>query len=408
VLCAAYSGFQSPKRTTIVITGDIAGYLSPCGCTTPMTGGIARQATLVHRLERSSDVVLLANGALSGALNAQEELKIMALSEMFGALRAAAINLSHDDARFGIGTLQTIQNLTDQKLICGSIEPLTAPAMRTSAQQGGLLIGGVASHPDGLARSLGSHPVAMEEAVHRLVNDATEGSLVPVLLLDGSESDASAIAVQFPALKLVIYRSYSDSPQKPIKVGRTLLVTPGPYGKSVVTLSFDGENFAEYQVVRLGPEYADDPQVGRFIGEYLRKVDKAGFIDRVARRPSAAFAGSRTCGLCHEKDFAIWKHSKHAVGLKSLEDQGHARDPDCVSCHVVGLDFVGGFRSRAKTPDLAAVGCESCHGPGAHHSQNPQTHVMPKVGMRKCLPCHAPDRSPKFNSLTYWTQILHR
>jgi hypothetical protein len=255
---------------------------------------------------------------------------------------------------------------------------------------------------------LGARAISAAESVQKLLQEAAQSSLVPIVLLDGNEADAKRLATSFPDIKLIVYRSPSDPPRQPVTVGSTLLVTPGEFGKSVVTLTFDGARFAAYQVVPLSPSFADDPQVTRFYRSYLRAVDKAGFLDETIRKPSRAFAGSAKCASCHKAAYQSWAHSKHAMGLKSLEADGHGRDPDCVSCHVVGLGFTTGFRSRKKTPDLAAVGCESCHGPSALHVAKPRTYRLAKAGLKMCAECHQPDRSPGFNSLTYWQRIKHR
>jgi len=408
VISAVISGLQPNRPITVVITGDIAGYLSPCGCTSPMMGGITRQATLIRKLGQSSDVVLLANGALGGDNKRQEALKVAALAQTFGALKATAINLAPEDAKRGLGVLQTIQNLSDQRLICGSIDTIPALPIRTTVQSRGMLIGGVSTPPENLARPLNTQAIKPDEAIKRLLSDAADQSVAPVLLLDGDEGDAVLIARKYPALRLIVYRSTSNPPQGLTRIDQTALVTPGEYGKSVVRLSFDGKEFQSYQVVPLDPSYKDDPQVSRFFRSYLKAVDRAGFLNEIPRHPSEPFAGSATCGKCHVKDFLKWEQTKHAGGLATLEVDGHGRDPDCVECHVVGLKSRGGFQSRETTPDLASVGCESCHGPGARHSRSPAVVRMPKVGTAMCVNCHNAERSPGFNSLTKWDLIFHR
>ncbi len=159
--------------------------------------------------------------------------------------------------------------------------------------------------------------------------------------------------------------------------------------------------------MNLGPAFADDPQVSGFYREYLSQVDKSGFLEKEPRHPSGPFAGSEACGSCHKADLKIWQHSKHARAFASLEAQGHAHDPDCVSCHVVGLSSKGGFRSRVLTPNLCDVGCESCHGPSALHARNPKQVRLPKVGIDMCTSCHTSEQSPNFKASSYWQHIQH-
>ncbi|MBC8065424.1 MAG: cytochrome c family protein, partial [Chlorobia bacterium] len=114
------------------------------------------------------------------------------------------------------------------------------------------------------------------------------------------------------------------------------------------------------------------------------------------------------CGKCHTESEKVWKKSKHAVALKTLEREGHDRDPDCVECHVVGLASIYGFTSRKATPGLTDVGCESCHGPGAKHSLTPKEVPMGKVGQESCMPCHKSENSPHFDFAKYWAKIAHK
>ena len=85
---------------------------------------------------------------------------------------------------------------------------------------------------------------------------------------------------------------------------------------------------------------------------------------------TSAFVGSAACQRCHEREYDIWSRSAHARAVDSLRNEDKEGDARCVSCHVTGYGRPGGFPEGAKVrshEELARVGCESCHGPGAEH-----------------------------------------
>jgi hypothetical protein len=110
---------------------------------------------------------------------------------------------------------------------------------------------------------------------------------------------------------------------------------------------------------------------------------------------------------CHAEDYRIWQRTAHAKAMQTLIDEKHDKDPECVVCHVVGLEFEGGFQSMQKTPTLKDVGCESCHGPARKHVQDPENHRLGKAGEKSCMSCHVPAHSPGFDFETYWKKIEH-
>ncbi|HEB88830.1 MAG TPA: redoxin domain-containing protein [Deltaproteobacteria bacterium] len=87
--------------------------------------------------------------------------------------------------------------------------------------------------------------------------------------------------------------------------------------------------------------------------------------------PSRAdHVGSEACRSCHEKEYATWQTGPHGHAGKTLEAAGKAGEADCLACHTTAYGKPGGFRPGvpiASQPDLARVGCESCHGPGGDH-----------------------------------------
>jgi len=75
---------------------------------------------------------------------------------------------------------------------------------------------------------------------------------------------------------------------------------------------------------------------------------------------------------------------------------GSQYDPECIRCHVVGLEYETGFVSEKGHKDLRNVGCEVCHGPGSKHmmailmAEEDTETSEPKSA---CIDCHTPEHS---------------
>jgi peroxiredoxin len=85
---------------------------------------------------------------------------------------------------------------------------------------------------------------------------------------------------------------------------------------------------------------------------------------------NAAIVGSAACKSCHAAEYATWSESAHAHAFETLSGVRKQGNPDCLRCHTTGFGRPGGFPEKgasAEHADLAAVGCESCHGPGGDH-----------------------------------------
>jgi len=85
---------------------------------------------------------------------------------------------------------------------------------------------------------------------------------------------------------------------------------------------------------------------------------------------TAAYVGSDACRSCHAQEYESWVAGPHGRATASLEKKGEDANPKCQACHVTALGLPGGFPRPGRPadhPDLARVGCESCHGPGGNH-----------------------------------------
>ncbi|HEX2485655.1 MAG TPA: multiheme c-type cytochrome [Myxococcota bacterium] len=130
----------------------------------------------------------------------------------------------------------------------------------------------------------------------------------------------------------------------------------------------------------LGFEYAAFlPRVSHAANAQLASLSAAErqklLAERRARREAllptnAAFVGSAGCRECHAAEHASWSAQPHARALATLAAKERAADAECQRCHTTGFGKPGGFPAggaQASHPDLAGVGCESCHGPGGEH-----------------------------------------
>jgi hypothetical protein len=135
----------------------------------------------------------------------------------------------------------------------------------------------------------------------------------------------------------------------------------------------------------------------------------AGATRRSLLSADVAFVGSDACKSCHEAEFATWEASPHGHSMESLESKGKASENDCLKCHTTGFGQNSGFPAETDGhagDDLARVGCESCHGPGADHigEDAKRFGTILSLGdkcdscviLQICGNCHDADNDPDF------------
>ena len=124
-------------------------------------------------------------------------------------------------------------------------------------------------------------------------------------------------------------------------------------------------------------------------------------------RGEAAFVGNEACRDCHEEAFPVWDASKHAHGYQTLEERSKQYHLDCVGCHVTGWQQPGGVCRVDRTKDRQGIGCESCHGPGSLHAEDPSAdNVQKGGGTATCTGCHDRENSPHFEYERFLQEVL--
>ncbi len=144
-------------------------------------------------------------------------------------------------------------------------------------------------------------------------------------------------------------------------------------------------------------------------------------VAATAQAAEHAYVGIKGCKKCHIKQYKSWAETKMANAFELLKpgvqadekkaadldpDMDYTQDETCLACHTTGYGETGGFVDFESTPELAGVGCETCHGAGSTYTQNEYMSLKNKeysraevvaagmveqIGMDQCSVCHNTD-----------------
>jgi peroxiredoxin len=170
------------------------------------------------------------------------------------------------------------------------------------------------------------------------------------------------------------------------------------------SLGFDYANFLPRVSHQANLQLADLPL------EERRRILEERRKPRQDLLPSfAEYTGSEACRSCHEKEFATWSKQPHAAAVAKLETPAETGNAQCLRCHTTAFGKPGGFPADGRPalhPDLAVVGCESCHGPGSDHvePEGPKIGNIVALGdkcdscviLQICGSCHDEANDPGF------------
>ncbi|MGA2257657.1 MAG: hypothetical protein ABSG53_23600, partial [Thermoguttaceae bacterium] len=77
--CRPQPNVSNDGRTlTVVVSGDTAGWIVPCGCTSNQSGGLPRRATYLAELARGSELLVADVGGAPGGKSTYDRLKFEA------------------------------------------------------------------------------------------------------------------------------------------------------------------------------------------------------------------------------------------------------------------------------------------------------------------------------------------
>lgn len=199
---------------------------------------------------------------------------------------------------------------------------------------------------------------------------------------------------------------------------KPLVFSAGRYGRYIGKLQIqaaqgkDNPRFT-FESIAVKEELEQDPSLVSLYKDYQQLVREANLLvehPRFVLPNGLKYTGSESCSSsdCHAYEYVEWMDNAHASAYATLEEVGSQYDPECVVCHVVGMDYESGFISEQQTPYLKDVGCENCHGPGSEHNEKPHE-VKTSEPKMTCIQCHTPEHSGDYagNEEAFKEKIKH-
>jgi hypothetical protein len=421
-----------PKGYAVFISGNWEGQLEPCGCAERQLGGIDRR-TKVLATPPESRLLIDAGPLLNvSQIDRQSELKLDTFLRSMKHLQYDAVTLTARELLIA----RKILALKDEQcppLLCtnmtaeGRQEFQTVPVVHKNLRWEGktrecLIMGVIAplSGEDAAKVPLGEPLTAIKEVLRQesLPADKPADKLVIVLLPEQNGSLVKELC-QTPAITVVVDIGSTDEPtwtnQNQRNKALPAIICTGRMGKYVIRLDFAADRGPaefNFHAIAIEDNFPQDDAILNLMADYQARMQLEDLIGNLPRQEPPdhnAFTGNSSCGVggCHEDILATWKGLMHAQAMDTLVKKDRQFDPYCVECHAVGMKYRTGYLSLDKTPDLAGVGCEACHGPGKNHAADAR--VQWQEVFTPCENCHNHETSPKFAGQreTYFEKIKH-
>jgi hypothetical protein len=422
------------KIGTVFFTGNGLGELKPCGCSGGQLGGLDRRAAVFNRVPGDKRLIV-DTGSLVKSDREQDLIKFNIILQALKLLDYDLVSLSEKDIEIGknFGLLDSTDSIFNI-ISAHRSSAMNVPAKFTkslSFKDNRVVITIAAfdakSRPlEQIGQLFTSGPEVSPATVRRESKLDTFG--INILILNHCDADTHAsyrrdaiidfIAKNIPLVDCIVCPSESD---EPMLVGeankRPLVFSVGRFGRYVcglqITESPTGEDKPKLRFFTIPVEEDLEPEASlvQLYKDYQQLVRERNLLEKHPRftlPDSLEYIGSESCKVCHEYEYEKWSSNIHAHAYATLEREGSQFDPECVICHVVGMDYESGFISEQKTGHLKNVGCENCHGPGSEHIKTGGI-----VGFTDtksaCIDCHTPDHSGDYagNEGAFLEKIVH-
>jgi hypothetical protein len=397
---------------TVFLTGNVLGELKPCGCSGGQLGGLDRRSAVLNSVPRHKRLVV-DTGSFVKSDGEQDLIKYNIIIQALEQLDYDLVNLSEEDIEIGrsLGVLDGVESVFNVVSSAGAAERnIPSRFAAELSLKGKTVLVTVATFN---AKSV---PI---EQVRELFATPSGVQTLNILILNHCDPGIiESIAEKVPLVDCLVCPTESDEPMvigDPNK--RPLAFSVGRFGRYICRLQVTaparagGRLNLTFHAVAVEENLPQDGSLVRLYQDYQQIVRDRNLLEKHPRfgLPNGLqYVGSRSCKPCHTYEYEKWSGNAHGRAFATLERVGSQFDPECVVCHVVGMDYESGFISQEQTGHLKNVGCENCHGPGSEHVKTAGTTELaePKSA---CIDCHTPEHSGDYagNERSFLEKIVH-
>ncbi len=423
-MCMLGCSRSTSSNLSLVVSGDTAGWITPCGCTANQSGGLERRASLLKTLGPNQSVLYLDAGGSAAGKSEYQQLKLKSILLGDQLMGLEVHNVGAPETQITPDTLFRIGQEANTKWLSANLQPSQAP--------------------DSIQSSILSHRVVVRHGIRILVTGVVDAGLVKNPLWKVRDASSSVLAIlQKEKADIILVLAYMNEPGlrllaeslpevdfiiggptgqmlAPSQVGPVEIMSATNKGKFLARIELKKSGKVWKPVNRGAIEVASslprDPLQSKNLDEYLAALavqdfpaDETGLatIQPInSAQHGYQIAGSHTCVPCHKQDDQTWHASKHSHAWQTLVEKRSHVDPSCQQCHTTGYGTAGGFTQVSKSTRYVNVGCESCHGPSQSHVLDPKTKTT-YLSRDQCMRCHDHENSPEFDYAKYWAKIAH-
>ncbi len=408
------SAEQDLDKVTIFITGSELGEMKPCGCSGGQLGGLAKRAAVVGLVDVTQRL-LIDTGSLVKDNQIQDLIKFSIINQSLLFLGYDLINLTDKD----LNIAANLALLNDDD----TVDFISASRKRTElVPQIFVKEFNLATGPMIIVTASYDCESGNVESIEELFDQEKEQCQFNILIVNCFDQRLFEQIQEMKIVNCIICPPQSDDAMLIADDDSMMVIMAvGRYGRSIIKLEvspkkIEGEfKFQQnFQTIPVTENLADDQSLVQLYEIYQQLVAEAdllqGYPKMAMDSADNRYVGSDSCKGCHLYEYDRWKTKRHAEAYMTLVKDGSEFNPDCVVCHVVGMDYETGYVDNETSPHLKDVGCENCHGPGLTHIKTlGKAKCTNQSPQKACLDCHTPEHSGNYagNEDQYLKKIVH-
>ena len=275
---------EPPRGIALVVSGDTAGWIVPCGCSSGQAGGLARRGTFVEDQRKESNVIVADVGGAPAGTSPYDQEKVLAIFRGEVAMGLAAHNIGGSEAALGAQVLRRLSSDSNCLLVSANVRDASgspiAPPVRL-ARAGGLRVAliGVMSAKFGTGDLKVADP---RESILKTLADSASQYDVAVVLAYVPLDELEVLARTLPEVDVVVGGPATQSVE-PRRVGPVLMAAVTNKGKYLACFERPAGANAAWQgkIVEMDERIADDPAQMTNLRRFRDTLGQAHF--RLAR-----------------------------------------------------------------------------------------------------------------------------